>query len=325
MQETIFLKKNGERWLTAEAFIKKTHNLNPDELAKLFVELTDDLAYAQTHFPNSKTTKYINQLSLQIHQAIYINNKKTKKSPLVFYKKTYPLLIYKNRYKLLYSFLFMAVAVIIGVFSGIEDESFIRFVLGDQYVNMTIENIEKGDPLAVYDQDDAFSMFLRIAWNNIRVSFFAYAAGVFFSLGTIFILFRNGLMLGVFQYFFYTKGLLLTSSLGIWLHGTVEIFSIIVAGGAGLVLGNSILFPDTYSRVHSFKTGALEGAKMVLGLIPLFVIASFIESYITRHSEYSQIIDVIIISISVLFIFFYFIIYPYYVNKTRFHEPDQEI
>jgi uncharacterized membrane protein SpoIIM required for sporulation len=322
MQETIFLKKNGERWLTAEAFVKKTQNLNPDQLAKLFVELTDDLAYAQTHFPNSKTTKYINQLSLQVHHVIYSNNRKVKKSPLLFFKETYPLLIFKNRFKILYSFLIITVAAIIGALSSSEDESFIRFVLGDHYVNMTIENIEDGTPLAVYDQESPFNMFLRIAWNNIKVSFFAYAAGALISIGTIIILFKNGLMLGVFQFFFYTKGLFLVSSLGIWLHGTVEIFSIIVAGAAGMVLGNSILFPGTFSRIHSLRKGALEGVKMVMGLVPFFIIAAFIESYVTRHSDYSQVLDIILIAISVLTILFYFIIYPVFVNKTQQNESD---
>ena len=325
MRETIFLKKNGKRWLAVEAFLKKSYNMKPDQLANLFVELTDDLAYAQTHFPDSKTTKYINHLSLQIHQAIYLRKKNIRKSPFVFFKTTYPLLIYKNRYKLLYAFLFFMLAVGIGVLSSADDESFARFVLGDHYVNMTIENIEKGEPLAVYDQEDPASMFLRIAWNNIRVSFYAYAAGILISIGTIIVLFNNGLMLGVFQYFFYAKGLLLVSSLGIWLHGTIEIFSIIVAGAAGMVLGNSILFPGTYSRVHSLQQGAMDGIKMVMGLIPFFLFAAFIESFVTRHSTYSSIIDVSIIGFSILFIIFYFIIYPITVHKKINYERSKEV
>lgn len=325
MQETIFLKKNGKRWLFAESFVNKKQNLEPDQLAKLFIELTDDLAYAQTHFPNSKTTKYINHLSLRVHRAIYLNKKSVKKSPLIFFSRTYPLLIYKNRFKILYAFLFFILAVIIGILSSSDDENFARIVLGDTYVNMTIENIEKGQPLAVYDQDDPFNMFLMIAWNNIRVSFMAYAAGVLVSVGTILLLFKNGLMLGVFQYFFYSKGLLFVSSLGIWLHGTVEIFSIVVAGAAGIVLGNSILFPGTYSRSYSLQKGAMDGAKMVLGLIPLFVFAAAIESFVTRHSTFSQTLDIGIIGLSLIFIIFYFIIYPIIVNKKHKNDPSNEV
>jgi len=324
MRETIFLKRNGKRWLAAEAFLKKSDSLNPDQLANLFIELTDDLAYAQTNFPNSKTTKYINHLSLQIHQAIYLRKKNRKKSPIVFFKTTYPLLIFKNRFKLLYAFLFFILAICIGVLSSADDESFARYILGDYYVNMTIENIEKGEPLAVYDKEEPAIMFLKIAWNNIKVSFYAYAAGILISIGTIILLFNNGLMLGVFQYFFYTKGLLLASSLGIWLHGTIEIFSIIVAGAAGLALGNSILFPGTYSRIHSLQQGAMDGIKMVMGLIPFFLFAAFIESFVTRHSTYSSIIDISIIGFSILTIIFYFIIYPITVNKKHQYERSKK-
>ena len=94
MQETIFLKKNGKRWLFAESFIKNPQNLEPDELAKLFIELTDDLAYAQTNFPNSKTTKYLNSLSLKVHRAIYTKKKSQRKSPVRFFTQTYPLIIW---------------------------------------------------------------------------------------------------------------------------------------------------------------------------------------------------------------------------------------
>ena len=89
-------------------------------------------------------------------------------------------------------------------------------------------------------------------------------------------------MLGSFQYFFYSKGLLLTSLLTIWLHGTIEIISIVMAGGAGIIMGNSWAFPRTYSRMASLKNGAKTGAKVMLGLIPMFITAGFIESYVTR-------------------------------------------
>lgn len=324
MRETLFLKKNGKRWLSVEEFLKKPHKQDPDQLAKLFIELTDDLAYAQTHFPESKTTKYINHLSFQVHQAIYLRKKNIKKSPIVFFKTTYPLLIFKNRFKLLYAFLFFLLAVSIGILSSADDENFVRYILGDAYVNMTIENIEKGEPLAIYDKEEPFSMFLMIAWNNIKVSFYAYAAGVLISIGTIIILFQNGLMIGVFQYFFYAKGLLLASSLGIWLHGTIEIFSIIVAGAAGMVMGNSILFPKTFSRAYSLQQGAMEGVKMVMGLIPFFLFAAFIESFVTRHSTYSTVLDISIIGFSILIIIFYFIIYPIIVNKKHHYEQSEK-
>jgi uncharacterized membrane protein SpoIIM required for sporulation len=130
------------------------------------------------------------------------------------------------------------------------------------------------------------------------------------------LLFTNGIMLGAFQYFFYAKGLLLQSVLVIWIHGTLEISAIIIAGAAGLTMGNSILFPGTYSRFESFRMGAKRGVKIVIGLLPIFIIAGFLESFVTRHNEMPSWLSLSIIMTSLLFIVGYFIVYPIYLNKN---------
>jgi uncharacterized membrane protein SpoIIM required for sporulation len=94
------------------------------------------------------------------------------------------------------------------------------------------------------------------------------------------------------------------------LHGTLEISAIIIAGGAGLRMGNSILFPGTYSRMESFKMGAKDGLKVVMGLMPIFIMAGFIESFITRYSNMPLVLKILIIALSLAFVIFYFIIYP---------------
>ena len=110
--------------------------------------------------------------------------------------------------------------------------------------------------MAVYNGSPEASMFLGITINNIKVSFLCFAAGILTSFGTGLILLQNGIMLGSFQMFFYQHDLLWESALAVWLHGTLEIWAIIVAGAAGLALGNSWLFPGTYSRLESFRRGA---------------------------------------------------------------------
>ena len=323
MREVTFSRKNGSRWVEFESYLNKSTTFNPDRLARLYIELSDDLAYAQTFYPHSKTTKYLNQLTVKAHQALYKRSQEKKFTIGQFFTTEYPLILYRNRRKMFYSFLFMLLAAIIGAVSVAHDDGFARLILGDHYVNMTLDNIEQGKPMAVYESKGSGEMFLFIAWNNIKVSFLIFAAGIAFSIGTWFLLFTNGVMLGVFQYFFYQKGLFLTSFLTIWLHGTIEIFSIIVAGASGLIVGNSILFPGTYPRGLSLRKGAMEGVKMLSGLIPFFVVAAFIESYITRHSDYSLATDWAIIGFSLAILIFYFFIYPIMVFKIYSHDRKQ--
>jgi uncharacterized membrane protein SpoIIM required for sporulation len=175
---------------------------------------------------------------------------------------------------------------------------------------MTLENIERGNPLAVYGKMNEGDMFFAITFNNIRVSFYAFVAGLLFSVGTGFLLFQNGLMVGSFLTFFFKKNLLLESIMVIMLHGTIELSSIVIAGAAGFVMGNSILFPGTYSRIVSFKSGAVRGVKIVMGLIPMFILAGFIESFITRYTFMPWVIKALIILISAWLILYYFVIYP---------------
>jgi uncharacterized membrane protein SpoIIM required for sporulation len=180
---------------------------------------------------------------------------------------------------------------------------------------MTNENIAKGDPFGVYKKNDEISMFFGIAINNIFVSFYTYVSGIFFSVGTIYNLVRNGIMLGSFEYYFFSKGLGLESVLVIWIHGTLEISAIVIAGGAGLALGNSILFPKTYNRMVSLRQGARDGMKIVIGLVPIFICAAFLEGFITRHTEMPWWLSVSILLSSLAFILWYTIIYPNYLSQ----------
>ncbi|MEC7754513.1 stage II sporulation protein M [Roseivirga sp. UBA1976] len=310
MRESVFVKANISKWEKFESLISSKEKKDPDELASLFIQLTDDLAFARTHYPKSDVTSYLNNLSTKVHQDIYRNKKERKNRFVRFWKYELPEIFWAHRKEFMASFLFFLVSCIIGAFSAAQDQSFVRLILGDTYVNLTLENIEKGEPMGIYGSMAQTDMFFAITFNNIRVSFVAFAFGIASSVGTVYLLFRNGVMLGSFQYFFYSKGLLLTSVLTIWIHGTIEIISIIMAGGAGLIMGNSWMFPGTLPRLHSLRQGALKGAKVVLGLVPLFIIAGFLESFVTRLFGMPNVLKATIIVLSLISMVYYIILYP---------------
>jgi uncharacterized membrane protein SpoIIM required for sporulation len=322
MREVLFVKHNSKKW---EAY-EKVKIQDPDELALQFITITDDLAYAKTFYPKSKVTAYLNGLASKYHQSIYKNKKEKKQRFLLFWKYELPLLFKKYERLLLYSFLFFLIFSLIGAISAKYDDTFVRLILGDGYVNMTNENIANGDPFGVYKKEGPFSMFLAIAANNIYVSFYTFVLGFLVSVGSVFSLLRNGIMLGSFQYYFFSQGLGWQSVLVIWIHGTLEISAIVIAGAAGMVLGNSILFPKTFKRIESVKRGAKDGTKIIIGLIPVFIIAAFLEGFVTRHTEMPTWLSVLILSTSLLFILWYVIIYPNLIinsiNQTKTYGPE---
>lgn len=312
MREALFVKQNAGKWKQYEDH--KTHD--PDELAQFFIDITDDLAYSKTFYPQSKTTTYLNGLASRFHQSIYRNKKEKSNRFIVFWQKELPLLFKLYQKQLVYSFLFFTVFCLMGILSAKFDDMFIRLILGDSYVNMTNENIAKGDPFGVYKNQESFFMFIKIAANNFYVSFYTFVCGIFFSIGTVISLIKNGIMLGSFEYYFFSKGLGWQSILVIWVHGTLEISAIIIAGGAGLVLGNSLLFPNTYKRIDSFKKGAKDGMKIVIGLVPIFIMAAFLEGFVTRHTEMPVWLSISILTSSLAFIIWYVIIYPNKLNTN---------
>jgi len=315
MREAAFAKQNKDKWLRFETILRDNVQIDPDELSALYVEVTDHLSYAQTFYPQSNTLKYLNGLSVLAHQKIYKTKRESRRRFITFYTKEFPLFFAQYHKQLLIAFITFALFSIVGAYSAATDGNFVRLIMGDAYVNMTLENIENGDPMAVYKQMSELNMSLAITINNIRVSLYAFAFGIFLSLGTLFILMRNAIMLGSFQYFFYDKGLLWESARTIWIHGTIEISVIIIAGCAGLVLGNSILFPGTYTRLQSFVRGAKDGLKILLSTVPFFIVAGFLEGFVTRHTEMPDWLAVLIIGGSLYLILYYYVIYPIKLKK----------
>lgn len=318
MREPAFLKRNKEKWQEIEKKIANIGEMSPDEQAEMYIELTDDLAYARTFYPDGKTTKYVNEMAVKVHQSIYQNKKEHKSRIWDFWKVELPELMYHHQKKLIVSFIIFGLAIAIGALSTANDGTFVRLILGDGYVNMTLENIEKGDPLAVYKSANEMEMFLGITINNIMVSFYAMAMGALFvSLGTVFILFKNGVMVGAFFTFLIKQGVGKTAFLTVMIHGTLELSAIVIAGCAGLTIGNSILFPGTYSRLTSFMRGAKNAIKISVGLVPIFIVAGFLESFVTRHYQIHWTINLLVILVSAMFIVWYFVLYPIQLNRKK--------
>jgi len=312
MREPLFVKQNSAKWTSFENFPTN----DPDEIADRFIQITDDLAYAKTFYPNSKTTAYLNGLAAGLHQSIYKNKTEKSNRFITFWKYELPLLFKTYQKQLSYSLIFFIVFFLIGVLSAKYDENFVRLIMGDNYVDMTNANIAKGDPFGVFKQFGEVPMFFYIASNNIFVAFVNFVAGIIFSVGAVYFLFRNAVMVGTFQYYFFSKGLGAQSVLVIWIHGTLEISSLIIASAAGLVLGNSFLFPKTYNRMTSLKKGAKDGMKMVIGLVPIFLTAAFFESFVTRHTEMPIWLSLTILISSLLFMIWYVVIYPNSLSKN---------
>jgi uncharacterized membrane protein SpoIIM required for sporulation len=324
MREVAFIKQNKEKWLEFEQAIFGKAKKNPDELASLYIHLVNDLSYAQTYYPKSKTVIYLNHLASLIYQKIYKTKREETNRLVYFFKTEVPLVVYNHRRYVLYAFLFFIVFTAIGAISAANDATFVRLILGDEYVNMTLENIEKGNPVAVYKSGSNWGSAFGITINNLFVGLRFFVYGIFGGVGTITALLSNCIMLGSFQYFFYEQKVFWESVRGIWIHGCMEIFAMVIEAAAGLILGASILFPKTYSRMASFKIGFKNGLKIVLSTMPFTFMAGMLEGFVTRYSpDMPRALNLFIILFTLSVIVFYYLIYPFIVNKkiNKVHVP----
>ena len=321
MKEVTFIRQNISKWRGAELVVETIGDTDATELADTYIDVTSDLAFAQTHYPESKITRYLNNLASALHNEIFRSHRYRWSRLLTYWTQDVPLTIWEARRELLLSFIVFTASVFIGFLSQLLDPEFCRIILGDRYVDMTLQNIASGEPMAVYSGNSEGTMFGSITMNNVMVSFVTFALGIFTSLGTGFKLFQNGVMLGSFQTFFAQHELLWESALAVWLHGTLEISAIIVAGAAGMAMGNGWLFPGTYPRITSFRRGARRGLRIVVGTVPVFIVAGFIESFFTRHTEWPDLLRLSIILCSLAFVIYYYIVLP----KKRNHESRKAI
>jgi uncharacterized membrane protein SpoIIM required for sporulation len=325
MRETDFIGQNQEKWVEFEEILKSDKK-DAEKLSRLFIETTDDLSFSRTYYPNRSVRVYLNGIAQQLYQTLYRNRKKDRGAFKRYWTEELPDAMWFARKQLLLSFCIFILGLFIGLLSSYQNPEFVEIILGEQYVEMTENNIKSGDPMAVYASGGQMESFLKITWNNIKVGVFCFLLGLLFSIGSGFIVFTNAIMVGAFLYFFIQRNLFWESFYAIMLHGTLELSMIVLAGAAGLTLGTGLLFPGSYTRKQSFLLSARHGIRIMIGVSAFLVIAGFIEGFATRYTDAPNFIRGTIIFLSLALVVGYFIIYPYRRAKSglieKYIEPE---
>ena len=285
------------------------------------MQVTDDLSHARTFYPTRSVRAYLNGLAQTVFGVIF----KQKKSPLsklrLFFTDELPQVVYESRWSFFWATAFFVLAFAIGFLSSMMDEDFNKIILGQQYVNMTVENIKKGDPMAVYKSSGRFDMTFGIMANNIRVTIIYFLLGVFAGVGSVAMMMYNGIMLGAFLQFFSRYNLVREANLTIWMHGTFEISAIIIGTAAGITMGRGLLFPGTYTRLQAFQMTARRGVKIIVGVLCLLIVAALIEGNLTRHTEAGDLFRGLFIAVCFAIVVGYFGILPFVKAKYGFKKP----
>ncbi|MBI3919887.1 MAG: stage II sporulation protein M [Armatimonadetes bacterium] len=263
-------------------------SLQPKELeqySRLYRRATGDLARVQTRYRDAELALYLNQLVGQAHGQIYIAPAFGPRQVLRFFLYGFPRLVRENLRPIMLSFLIsMAAATLAFVATWINPEAnasaFLPGIILDQVrEGLRHSGEDRGARQSMYPLAEVFASFIMT--NNIKVGFIAFATGVLWGVPTCLILVQNGGMLGALSAIALKYGAGLPFWSLILPHGIIELSAIFICGGAGLILGQAMIAPGDYLRKDALSRAAKKAVRLIVGCIPLFVIAALIESYVT--------------------------------------------
>jgi uncharacterized membrane protein SpoIIM required for sporulation len=289
MDERAFITSSRPTWerLTADLDRARGHgvtSLPPAELRRLndeYRRTAADLAYSQTHFPDTDTVAYLNALVARAHGELYGSAPRRGARVWRFLSAEYPALLRRE-----WKMLALSAALLLGAIAAAYLTLYLNYPLGRLFLPPELRDAvadkfesgqRSGDPAALV----APLLSAQITINNIQVSLAAFAGGMTFGALTVWALVQNGLLVGALAAVYAKAGLSLQFWSLIVPHGALEIPAIIVAGGAGLVLGRALISPGDMPRLEALRRASRPAIRMVLGAIPLFIIAGLVEGFIT--------------------------------------------
>ena len=283
MISTYWLEKRKPYWERLETLLADATRLGPRglhrsdlrEMGLLYRQTATDLSALREDPGSQHYARYLNQLLGRAHNIIYTGKKSTPLSVVNFFRYEYPAIFRRFLPYTTLALVLFLVGGVIGTIITVTNPAFMRAFLGPAMV-ATIEKREMWTHSVVAIKPLAAS---GIMTNNMSVSFAAYATGIVFGLGTLYMAIFNGLMMGVIGAACWMAGM----SLKLWSfvapHGVLELPAIFIACGAGFRLAEGLLFPGVLPRRDSLAVAGGDSVRLLVGTIPMLLVAGTIEGF----------------------------------------------
>ncbi len=278
-----FLVSRLEKWKRLEELIARVsrlrlNNLTGEEVrefGRLYRRTAADLAIAREEVRDQRLINYLNHLVGRAHGAIYRSESSGFGVFLSFFRYEFPAVFRKTFPYIFTSFMVFMLPFIFALVISIFDDGFADRVAPQlkqsiaAHQNWT-EAVNKANPLAS----------TQIQTNNITVTFIAFAGGVAGGLLTLFVLVQNGILIGMvvglcIKYKFWDIPIFMAA------HGVIELTAIFISGGAGFLIGKALLMPGELRRIDALVTNGLLAVKLIMGCIPMLVVAGLIEGFVS--------------------------------------------
>lgn len=279
-----FVKNNAGVWSSLEVCIKNFSGRQRnkhytrkeiDGFIMLYNQVTNHLAFSRTNYGDNEITDYLNKLAASAHSIIYTSPKPGFKSFIEFFTTGFPQVFRRNiKYFIVSSLIFILAGIFMYFLTYDDPQNSYAFL--DPSFSQNIRS-EGGNET----QMDAFFSSSYIMTNNIKVCFAAFVLGITLGIGTVISLFYNGILIGCLAAVTALRGQAAFFWSLIVPHGVPELFAVFLCGAAGLMIGYSIIHPGKMSRKDALIVRGREAMKLVIGCVPILVIAGIIEGYFT--------------------------------------------
>lgn len=285
-----FIRKREQTWRRLQSILtrvetvglKKLAESELDDLVKLYRQASSDLNYLQTHFRESRYTAYLNNLLGRCHTYIQVDGSPFLPRVKRFLLLGFPALLRQEKLLFLLSTALFLAAFCFAYFAVSLDTPWAGVILDPETRAAWEENASGMNEEGTVIPAALGPLFTGyIATNNIQVAFMAFAGGITCGLGTVYVLAKNGILLGALAALFALHERSLIFWALILPHGIMELTAIFISAAAGLALGRALLLPGDYSRRDSLRLVSRSAARLLGGTIPLFFLAAVIESFFT--------------------------------------------
>jgi uncharacterized membrane protein SpoIIM required for sporulation len=315
LKEDQFININSDTWKELEAFstiinkkgVKKLSSKDVKKFLQIFRKISHHLAYARTHYPKSSIVTYLNALLSKCHSHVYAVKRISPGNLLKYIAYDFPKLLKEYKWFIMCSFSCFAIGVLLSMILVLINVDNASMFLPQNLIT----SVKSGNTGGGEWNYPLMSSYIMV--NNITVSLKAFVMGITLGIGTIYVLFFNGAMLGALTALIYIYGNPMKYWSLILPHGIIELTAIFISGAAGLIIAKSLLMPGEYSRQHALISGAKQSISLIIGVIFMLVTSGIIEGFFTPL-DICVLSKLIFAAISGVVLIIYFSI-PYLIKK----------
>jgi uncharacterized membrane protein SpoIIM required for sporulation len=290
MDLTTFLQQRRPDWRKLEQVLERVEGsglatLDDDEaveFGQLYRRAASDLNQAQTFPSGDATVQYLNDLVARCYLVIYAKSKADAWAVVRHLVWGFPAVFRRYLGQVLLSAALVAAGTVFGFLVAYFDPPSRSFLLPEDMP--TIQPDQPNRELQTSGEFAGFSAFLLT--HNITVTLVAFAVGIVFGVGSAWLMFYNGIMLGALGAVFVEAGQTLAFATGVLPHGVLEIPAMILGGAAGFVLAQGIIQVKPWPRMEELARRGKESLLLVSGCFPLLIVAGILEAGVARAPEW---------------------------------------